>query len=90
MKREEYFFDPNKLPDGEKRYYEKIRPILEGLLNDLIEKKYLRKATREETVQIIEIMKDKDEIALSLNMVDRLFRSGEELENFLERNKEFH
>lgn len=87
MDREKYFFDPTKLPEGEREYYDKIRPILEGLLNELKRKNCLRRATLEETVHLIKIMKDKDETALSLNMVDRIFRSGEELQIFLERTK---
>ncbi len=89
MDREKYFFDPTKLPDGEREYYDKIRPIFEELLNDLKRKNCLRRATLEETVHLIKIMKDKDEIALSLNMVDRIFRSEGELKRFLEINKDY-
>jgi hypothetical protein len=89
MNREKYFFNSTKLPEGEKKYYNKIRPILEGLLNDLKKKKCLRRATREETIHLIKIMRDKDEIALSLNMLNRIFKSKEELQKFLTIAKDY-
>lgn len=74
MNRERYFADPEKMPAEERKYWFKVRNILEGLLNDLKERNCLRRATQEETLHFIALMKDKDEIAMSLNMLGRYLK----------------
>jgi hypothetical protein len=86
LNREEYFFDLSRLPKAEQEYYEKITPIIEGLLIDLKKRNCLRIPSREETAQLLKVLKDKDEMSLSLNMIYRLF-SQERLADFLEKTK---
>jgi hypothetical protein len=88
-KKENYFFDPNKLPRGEREYYDKISPIIEGLLNDLESQDWLRKASVEEIIQFIGIMKDKSEIALAHNRLTEIFDNPERLSFFLKNNREY-
>lgn len=89
MSREKYFFDPNKLPAGEKAYYEKIRPIIEGLLNDLKKNCCLRRAEFEETKNFIILMKDKDEIGMAFNRIVELFSSSQKISKFMEQNRDY-
>lgn len=83
MHREEYYFVPNTLPAGDRAYYEKVKPIIDGLLDDLKKAGCLRRAEVEEMRNFISLMKDKDEMGLAFNRISVIFESSQKVSEFI-------
>ncbi len=88
-KKEDYFFVPTKLPAGEKAFYDRIRPIMDGLLEDLKINGCLRRATAPETAFLIKLMQDKDEHGLAFNRFQSIFLDKPTIDDFIKMNGKY-
>jgi hypothetical protein len=88
-RREDFFYDVSKLTKEERKYSEKLRPVIEGLLTDLNKCGVLTRRTTPETRVILDVLKDKEKIVLAQNRLTLLFGDLERFPEFLKANEPF-